>query len=57
MGHHSETGSLWVSQIATVGPISGSFPIWIIFVIIGVLLVAGIVVFIIWFKKHYTLVR
>lgn len=48
---------LWMSQITTAAPLSNGFPFWIIFVIIGVIAAAGIVVFIIWFRKNYTIVR
>ena len=48
---------LWVSQITAVNPIKGGFPIWIIFVIIGVILAAAITVFVIWFRKHYTITK
>ena len=52
-----EVSDLWISHITSAEPVRSGFPVWIIFVILGVLLAAGIVVFVIWFKKHYTVVK
>ena len=48
---------LWISQIAAAEPAPTPMPSWIGFTLIGVLVAIALVALIIWFRKHYTLVR
>ena len=48
---------LWIARVATEEPIDDSFPVWIIWTLVGLVAAGGITVFVIWFNKNYTFVR
>ena len=48
---------LWISEIVTEAPMKGGFPTWLIIVLIAAVVIAGGVVFVIWFRKNYTFVK
>lgn len=54
---YGATESLSISEIATEAPDKAEFPMWLIWVLVGIVALAGIIIFVVWFKKNYTFVR
>lgn len=52
-----ELSGLWISKISVEEPTGFQFPFWILWVLLGVVVVGGLTVFVIWFRKNYTFVR
>ncbi len=48
---------LWLARVTTEAPDSEEFPMWIIWALIGLVVVGGLTAFVIWFRKNYTFVR
>lgn len=53
----TEVEGLWISSIGSEAPDKNEFPLWIIWVLVGVIVVGGLTAFVIWFRKNYTFVR
>ena len=54
----SEVEGLWISKVTAEEPDEKDFPIaLVIWIAAGVLITAGAVVLVIWFKKNYTFVK
>ena len=56
-GAADAVSGLWMSKIVTEAPIKGGFPTWLIIVLIAAVVIAGGVIFVIWFRKNYTFVK